>query len=524
MRERRRPHMLTLRCIQKLLNFLHCQFVASLVAILTIARVPTIVPYGVMSSQQTSSNLLMTLITAMLISSGCTKDVLVCSGGSVRPPVDVLFVIDGSSSMCAYNKLIASSLQQLVNEMAAKGFDARYAVVAFGGLASILVPFTSVESDVKGALSSVGCSRSGWEAGLEALRMSLNANQGSDMQKSCSGNYTSNCTLTWRPDAQRQILMATDEDSDIPYLNSYLMPQQGGGLCPSGYNNGKGCSGMQIEPPFQSRIYWNNNYYRNSPDPLILEDPYYTEIAVTANVIIQNAVSISLIMKSDYNANLKGPQSTFDSYNLYFQNITVDKNATNHRHTAIVQFGDPTLQSQNESLGDFNATETLAALKNASLESSLQGQVLQEGGIMRVYELQLMIDAVNGPTYLSNIFNELVNMLQSCQVMYMLDTTSTSTTTSTTSTTSTSTSTTSSSSTSTSSTRTSTTSSTSTSRTSTSTSTSSSTTTTSSTSSSSTTSSTTTSSTSTSSRTSSTSSTTSTSSTSSTTSTSSTSS
>ncbi|KAJ3262843.1 hypothetical protein HDU77_011704 [Chytriomyces hyalinus] len=265
-----------------------------------------------------------------------SRTVTVCSNTTTTVPADFLFLIDGSASMCTYNIDIANSLSTFVTLIASKNINARYAVVAFGGLPSILLPFTSVYTDAKTALQNVGCKRSGWEAGLEAIRMTLNSNNGSDMGQSCLTGYNGTaCKIIWRAGSERQIIMATDEDSDIPYLNSYLMPGQGNALCPSGYANG--CTGMTIEPPFQPRIFSNQNYYRNASTPITLEAPYYQEIELTANLLISSGTSISLLMKSDFNANTAGPQSTFNLYNQYFVKNVTDKSVTSDTHTSIVQ-------------------------------------------------------------------------------------------------------------------------------------------------------------------------------------------
>ncbi|KAJ3005439.1 UNVERIFIED_CONTAM: hypothetical protein HDU68_004617 [Siphonaria sp. JEL0065] len=144
--------------------------------------------------------------------------ITVCSNHTEAVPVDFLFLIDGSGSMCGYNTQIANTLSLFVDQINSKNINARYAVVGFGGLPSILLPFTTSAVDTKAALQAVGCKRSGWEAGLEAVRMTLQPNNGSDMSQSCSGSYTGSCKIIWSSGAQSQIIMATDEDSDIPYL------------------------------------------------------------------------------------------------------------------------------------------------------------------------------------------------------------------------------------------------------------------------------------------------------------------
>ena len=54
---------------------------------------------------------------------------------------------------------------------------------------------------------------SGQEAGLEAIRMSLDGL--GHLHKGCESNII-DCSLVWRAGAKRVIIMLTDEDSDLP--------------------------------------------------------------------------------------------------------------------------------------------------------------------------------------------------------------------------------------------------------------------------------------------------------------------
>ncbi|KAI9334437.1 hypothetical protein BDR26DRAFT_805434, partial [Obelidium mucronatum] len=320
--------------------------------------------------------------------------------------------------MCAYNLQISSSLRRFVSGLDGTNIDARYAVVAFGGLPSVLVPFTVDIPQKKLVLAKVGCSRDGWEAGLEALRMTLQPNNGTDMDRSnCIAPYTGrNCIINWRPGAQKHIIMATDEDSDIPILNSYLMPGQSDAFCPSGY--AFGCGQMAIEPPFTPSYFWkdglNWNYFRNSSESLVLAQPYYEEIKLTAKLIINSGVSLSLLMKSDFNANLNGPQSTYNSFNKFFNRMETNKSNIGYGHTAIAQYGDPHLQVQDSVFGNFDPEATLENLRKSGIASSLQGSVLANGGIMRVYQIQQLVDPITGPEILNHVYNAIETLIQNC--------------------------------------------------------------------------------------------------------------
>lgn len=52
------------------------------------------------------------------------------------------------------------------------------------------------------------------------MRM-LFTNNGADLTKSCDKTVKSDCKVTWRSDATKVLLHATDEDSDLPLLAKY---------------------------------------------------------------------------------------------------------------------------------------------------------------------------------------------------------------------------------------------------------------------------------------------------------------
>jgi hypothetical protein len=116
--------------------------------------------------------------------------------------------------MCPYIKQITSRLGTFVSGLESK--DARFAIAVFGGPPTLLLPFTSDSVLTKKTLAEIPCTYPGQEAGLEAIRMALKPNNGSDMVKSCvAGSAT--CSLIWRTtNVTKSIIMATDEDSDLP--------------------------------------------------------------------------------------------------------------------------------------------------------------------------------------------------------------------------------------------------------------------------------------------------------------------
>jgi hypothetical protein len=262
---------------------------------------------------------------------------------------------------------------------------------------------------------------------MEAIRISLAANNGSDFAKACVAPYTSaQCVLGWRQNAKKQIIMATDEDSDLPTLSRYrVLNQANNGLCPQLYSSTARCGTTSFEPPFQSRIYDSNarQFFRNTSAPLRLDAAYMEEIAITSRTLIQNAATLSLLVKSDFNANRNGPISNYDSTSSWFNKFAPNKSDINTFHTTIVQYGDPLSQAQdNITFGNFSITDTLGILNERGLSQSLQAQVLSQGGLMRLFRIQDIVDTNRGAYVLQNIYTALAVQVQQCAIVYVPDT------------------------------------------------------------------------------------------------------
>ena len=70
-------------------------------------------------------------------------------------------------------------------------------------------------------LSKMDCNAGGQEASFEAIRRSLPPLNGQDLIKACpkdiyGTNQALNCLIQWRDNAAKVIVLATDEDSDMP--------------------------------------------------------------------------------------------------------------------------------------------------------------------------------------------------------------------------------------------------------------------------------------------------------------------
>lgn len=74
-------------------------------------------------------------------------------------------------------------------------------------------------------LRNIDCTGGGQEASLEAIRALLAPNYGADFLKSCEYYKQKNgksgddyCNIIWRTNAKKNIILITDEDSDLPTL------------------------------------------------------------------------------------------------------------------------------------------------------------------------------------------------------------------------------------------------------------------------------------------------------------------
>jgi hypothetical protein len=134
---------------------------------------------------------------------------------------DFVFIIDGSHSMDEEIAVVREGLQAFVEQLSdpANDIDARFAVVTFeerpiGSVTPVVkLGFTAsttiadVADDVIAAFDAIDTSSLGGqqrEAGLEAIRMVL-------------GEPSAMTGLEFRADARKNLILATDEDSDGPY-------------------------------------------------------------------------------------------------------------------------------------------------------------------------------------------------------------------------------------------------------------------------------------------------------------------
>ncbi|TPX32887.1 hypothetical protein SmJEL517_g04093 [Synchytrium microbalum] len=387
-----------------------------------------------------TKKLLVSTLLAAVLSPVAIHGATYCNSTVVPKPTDIVFLLDGSGSMCPYIKNITAGFGSFADSLVHGGIDARFAIVGFGGQPRLFLPFTSNITQVQAAFAPLNdCNLGGQEAGLEALRYVLPPKSGADLLKKCvdpSYNGTA-CNLTYRANASVTVIMATDEDSDIPTTKSYLVsgqvPGNTTGCADQSYkpfNNGseKDCS-SSFEPLMVSdKVFWGTNtsaidpktnlsvvtthyqWWRSSNKPLLLHPSYYTEINATADVVTGNGVTVMLLMRPDQNANGNGPISIFNSYSTYWSKNT-PKNVTDGNHSAIVQYGNPGLASQNTDFSNFSASTTLASLNKGGLASSFQAQVLARGGLAKLYTITSFI---NNPNVVKNFYTQVQYVSTNC--------------------------------------------------------------------------------------------------------------
>ncbi|KAJ3376342.1 hypothetical protein HDU92_000536, partial [Lobulomyces angularis] len=189
-----------------------------------------------------------------------------------------------------------------------------------------------------------------------------------------------------------------------------------------------------FEPPFtpvsesyQTATVWAPAYnqffqisqkFRSSSDPLKLTAPYYTEIELAAESLINTNTNLHLLMKSDFNRNPFQPVSSFNQHNwLYNQKSEKTPNLkSDDTHTSILQYGDPNQVSQNDDLTGFNASLTLEKFNSKGLENSLVGKVLSKNGLARVYDIEQLINAKS--KLLANFYQATLQSVSECDTFY----------------------------------------------------------------------------------------------------------
>ena len=346
------------------------------------------------------------------------------SSTSLVNEVDFLFLIDASGSMDNKIRGVESGFNAFAAMINRTNISAQFAAVRFGGTPAIFLPFTNRTSDLATAVSRIRTTGTGGqEAGLEAIRASLPPENGNYMTKSCQGVYTSRCTLNWRPNALKVMILATDENSDLPTLARYRMPGQNGSIsfCWAPWANNVCTSG--IEPPFLPRTIMrdtsgNNNYYRTA-QPMRMPTPYEEEIRATAQVLLDQGVYMNVLMSLQ----AWGGEAIakFDNTNLFwrqaFANVTLAQRPSDGTIVSAYQYGDFNQAVQFANYSGFNRAATLQRLTTANLSNSLNARVLASGGFIRLFNVERFISGVDTAmvsAFYTQLVRTTISISQSC--------------------------------------------------------------------------------------------------------------
>ncbi|KAL5037196.1 hypothetical protein RTP6_004667 [Batrachochytrium dendrobatidis] len=351
---------------------------------------------------------------------------------SCSQPIDTLFLIDASNGMESYLVTLNKRVPTLFKHMSSLGYtDTLYSVVAFGGASAVIQPFTDNTTQVMNTLSilaeKTGTSY-GWEdqeAGLEAIRSVINMDANgvvpnSILAQKCqlySGVSNQACYISWREKSIRNIIMVTDEDSDMPIHPFNRMADQTTAFANQSIltQNESEYFTQLYEPPFSPSILYQTTSgylrYRSANQPLVLSDAWQQEIDQTAHKMISAGISMSLFSKSDFNGNSKGPISSWTDANAYRLALThqyANNSDRDMSFTTLLQYGHAGLNlhvinstnPQHIVYTGFNATGTLDGLVDNGYGQSLQAQALSE-----LYKVEKMAhDSLSGPIAPMRVF------------------------------------------------------------------------------------------------------------------------
>lgn len=161
----------------------------------------------------------------------CQADNAVLQAAPIKS--DFVFIVDATGSMGGEISAVKNGLGAFVTGLNAAQVDARFAVILYGGAPELVQDFTSSGTATETAFDmiSVGGAVTGFqnnhnfnpEAGLEAIRMALNAAPNSALARN---NVGGSGPLAFRSDARKNLILVTDEDSDRPFYSNNRLPGQ----------------------------------------------------------------------------------------------------------------------------------------------------------------------------------------------------------------------------------------------------------------------------------------------------------
>ena len=118
--------------------------------------------------------------------------------------------------------------------------------------------------------------------------------------------------------------------------------------------------------------------------------------------------------------------SILDSPVSYFDNRSDYWNSLNTRNSdplfvPLIQYGSPHVAAENADFTNFNANLTLQRLKDNGMGSSLQSQVLERGGLARLFSIQRFSAELNSnPQRVTQYFYNQTLMLIQVNLFYLI--------------------------------------------------------------------------------------------------------
>ncbi|OUM58427.1 carbohydrate-binding module family 18 protein [Piromyces sp. E2] len=351
----------------------------------------------------------------------------------VTKKADIVFIIDEFQEMCSYIDIMRNNIQTLIDEMNNANINTRIAVIGFGEKPRIYSTFADI-STLSDALQKLNCEvGSGQRAGLEAIRMFINKsnlfdNQINEEEEEEDSNYNVD-ELEWRKDSTKSIIFMTTGDSDLPlYHENRNRLQQFNIENPinvidmdrkvlisaedvdkfigfpyvirkNQYYNEYGVEQFlyynkydvdtYYEPAFSPVAFtkvMNNddNYYVycRSGNPLVLSKPYQMEVNSTATLIYKNNINMFMLV-SNVQSLGTSPMSQFDYTNVFWSQNNIEE--MDDSSTVTVQYGNPLLDRVDET---FDKVTIYTKLVERGQENSLQGQILANNGVCRVFNIK----------------------------------------------------------------------------------------------------------------------------------------
>jgi len=333
---------------------------------------------------------------------------------------DIVFIVDESASMCTYIEAMKNKLNVFIDELNKVKANARYAIIGFGGSPRIYSAFTNDVNAVKEAFGKLNCKQGGQESGLEAIRMFIEKSEKFDNNignETGRHKFKSIDDISWREDSTRTIIFLTDEDSDLPIYpenrNDLQKTNVNGNINVKLTYDGKELTSTDVDkfmgfpyymskrymPAYADNVYFEpafspavltteNGYYTfyRSGSPLVLSQAFQTEVDDTAKLVKDNNVQLFLLLNNKL-VEAQGKDvsnSHFNALNPYWneKHLTTEDDSS----TVTAQYGNPTIDNIRNV--QFNKDEIYHKLVAKNQQNSLQGQILNNGGFCRVFNLE----------------------------------------------------------------------------------------------------------------------------------------